>query len=62
TQARAMVVRNFLIDNFKLDDSKIKSMGLGKTKSPSVDSTIQVIVYSGGQAMSSAQSQSPQSN
>jgi outer membrane protein OmpA-like peptidoglycan-associated protein len=31
TEARAMVVRNYLVNNFKLDDTKLKTIGLGKT-------------------------------
>ena len=31
TEARAMVVRDYLVQNFKLDDTRIKTMGQGKS-------------------------------
>ncbi|MCC6589804.1 MAG: MCE family protein [Bryobacterales bacterium] len=45
TQARAMVIRDYLVENFKLDDAKVKTIGLGK--SPDVDegSRVDLIVY-----------------
>ena len=48
TQARAMVVRAYLVDNFSFDDTQLKTLGLGKGKTPSQDSgwgTVEVIVY-----------------
>ena len=32
TQARAMVVRDYLVKNFQMDDRRVKTMGLGKTE------------------------------
>lgn len=49
TQARAMVVRDYLVGNFSFDDSQLKTMGLGKGKSTTPDSgwgTVQIMVYS----------------
>jgi len=49
TQARAMVVRDYLVGNFSFDDTQLKTMGLGKGKSAVPDSgwgTVQIIVYS----------------
>ena len=31
TEARAMVVRDYLVRNFKMDDTKVKTIGLGKS-------------------------------
>jgi phospholipid/cholesterol/gamma-HCH transport system substrate-binding protein len=45
TQAQAMVVRNYLVQNFRLDDTRIKTMGLGKTSESGEDGKIQILVY-----------------
>ncbi|HKN74509.1 MAG TPA: MlaD family protein [Candidatus Acidoferrum sp.] len=48
TQARAMVVRDYLVNNFSFDDSQLKTLGRGKGKSDSPDSgwgTVEIIVY-----------------
>ena len=48
TQARAMVVRDYLVGNFSFDDSQLKTLGLGKGKSANPDSgwgTVEIIVY-----------------
>ncbi len=44
TQARAMVVRDYLVENFKLDDTKVRTIGLGKN-SKADSSQIQILVY-----------------
>lgn len=46
TEARAKVVRDFLVENFKLDDTRIKTKGLGKTKDVGYTGKVQIIVYS----------------
>jgi phospholipid/cholesterol/gamma-HCH transport system substrate-binding protein len=48
TQARAMVVRDYLVGNFSFDDAQLKTLGLGKGKSTGSDSgwgTVEIIVY-----------------
>ncbi len=45
TQAQAMVVRNYLVQNFRLDDSRIKTMGLGKTDDAGDDGKVEILVY-----------------
>jgi outer membrane protein OmpA-like peptidoglycan-associated protein len=40
TQARAMVIRDYLVNNFRMDDSRIKTMGLGKSQEPSGDTGV----------------------
>jgi phospholipid/cholesterol/gamma-HCH transport system substrate-binding protein len=45
TEARAMVVREHLVENFKLDDTRIKTLGLGKTNTPEEAGKLQIIVY-----------------
>jgi phospholipid/cholesterol/gamma-HCH transport system substrate-binding protein len=49
TQARAMVVRDYLVGNFSFDDTQLKTLGLGKGKNIGTDSgwgTVEIIVYS----------------
>jgi outer membrane protein OmpA-like peptidoglycan-associated protein len=45
TEARTMVVRKYLVENFKVDDTKIKTLGLGKTNTPDDAGKVQIIVY-----------------
>jgi phospholipid/cholesterol/gamma-HCH transport system substrate-binding protein len=46
TEAQSMVIRNYLVQNFRLDDTRIKTMGLGKTEDAG-DGKIQILVYPG---------------
>jgi hypothetical protein len=51
TEARAMVVRDYLVDNFGFDDSQLKTLGLGKQAGSSQDAdwgSIQILVYPTG--------------
>ncbi|MGD0938233.1 MAG: MlaD family protein [Terracidiphilus sp.] len=48
TEARAMVVRDYLVDNFGFDDSQLKTLGLGKQAASDHDAdwgSIQILVY-----------------
>jgi phospholipid/cholesterol/gamma-HCH transport system substrate-binding protein len=56
TQAQAMVIRNYLVQNFRLDDTHIKTMGLGKTADGGDDGKIQILIYPAeGNAASASQ-------
>lgn len=47
-QARAMVVRDYLVNNFSFDDAQLKTMGLGKSKGRGPVSnwgTVEIIIY-----------------
>ena len=47
TEAQAMVVRDYLVKNFKIDDTRVKTIGLGK--SPDAKGTgVEVLVYPEG--------------
>jgi hypothetical protein len=51
TEARAMVVREYLVENFGFDDSQLKTLGMGKQIGPNLDSewgTIQILVFPTG--------------
>jgi phospholipid/cholesterol/gamma-HCH transport system substrate-binding protein len=48
TQARAMVVRDYLVSNFSFDDAQLKTLGRGKGASATPGSgwgTVEIIVY-----------------
>jgi outer membrane protein OmpA-like peptidoglycan-associated protein len=51
SEARAMVVREYLVENFGFDDSQLMTLGMGKQKSVTSDGdwgTVQIFVYSKG--------------
>ena len=51
TQARASVVRGYLVDNFGFDDAELKTFGVGKKSGTSPDAgwgAVQIIVYPPG--------------
>ena len=51
TEARAMVVREYLVDNFGFDDSHLKTLGLGKQAGASQEAdwgSIQILVFPAG--------------
>jgi phospholipid/cholesterol/gamma-HCH transport system substrate-binding protein len=54
TQARAMVVREYLVENYGFDDSQLKTLGLGKQKASSLNAewgSIQILIYAPGTEM-----------
>jgi len=51
TEARAMVVREYLVENFGFDDSQLKTLGMGKQTNASPDAgwgTVQIFIYPAG--------------
>jgi hypothetical protein len=51
TQARAMVVREYLVENFGFDDSQLKTLGMGKQSDTNSDAgwgTVQISIYPAG--------------
>ncbi|MGD0416280.1 MAG: MlaD family protein [Terriglobales bacterium] len=52
TEARAMVVREYLVENFGFDDSQLKTLGMGKqttgTKPDGGWGTVQIFIYPAG--------------
>jgi phospholipid/cholesterol/gamma-HCH transport system substrate-binding protein len=53
TQARAMVVRQYLVENFGFDDSQLKTLGMGKRAGGEANSgagwgTVQILIYPAG--------------
>jgi outer membrane protein OmpA-like peptidoglycan-associated protein len=48
TEARAMVIREYLVENFGFDDSKLKTLGLGKqavTETNSEWGSVQILIF-----------------
>jgi phospholipid/cholesterol/gamma-HCH transport system substrate-binding protein len=51
TEARAMVVREYLVENFGFDDSQLRTLGMGKQPDANSDSgwgTVQIFIYPPG--------------
>jgi phospholipid/cholesterol/gamma-HCH transport system substrate-binding protein len=51
TEARAMVVREYLVENFGFDDSQLKTLGLGKQAGANLDAdwgSVQLLVFPAG--------------
>ncbi len=45
TEARTTVVRNYLVQNFQLDDTRIRTLGMGKTEQLGENGKVRIIVY-----------------
>ncbi len=51
TQARAMIVREYLVENFGFDDSQLKTLGMGKQAGAGLEAdwgSIQILIYPAG--------------
>jgi phospholipid/cholesterol/gamma-HCH transport system substrate-binding protein len=48
TQARAKVVRDYLVQNFKVDDKRVKTIGLGKSGDAGEAGRIDILIYPAG--------------
>jgi OmpA family len=51
TQARAMVVREYLVENFGFDDSQLRTLGMGKQAGSNADAdggSIQILIFPAG--------------
>jgi phospholipid/cholesterol/gamma-HCH transport system substrate-binding protein len=57
TEARAMVIREYLVENFGFDDSQLKTMGMGKQANAGQggqEGTIQILIFPAGTEIPSA--------
>jgi phospholipid/cholesterol/gamma-HCH transport system substrate-binding protein len=45
SEARAAVVREYLVDNFKIDDTRVKTIGLGKADDASNAGKLEILTY-----------------
>jgi outer membrane protein OmpA-like peptidoglycan-associated protein len=48
TQAQTTVIRNYLVQNFRLDDTRIKTRGLGKSEDLGPAAAVEIRVYAAG--------------
>ena len=51
TEARAMVIREYLVENFGFDDSQLKTLGMGKQTGANPDAdwgSIQILIFPAG--------------
>jgi phospholipid/cholesterol/gamma-HCH transport system substrate-binding protein len=51
TEARAMVVREYLVENFGFDDDRVKTLGMGKKEGAHMDAdwgSIEILIYPAG--------------
>lgn len=50
TEARSMVVRDYLVKNFKMDDTLVKTMGLGKDAAAGMGGGggVEILIYPAG--------------
>jgi phospholipid/cholesterol/gamma-HCH transport system substrate-binding protein len=51
SEGRGFVVRKYLVENFQVDDTRVKTLGLGKTPDSSPDGSIEILVYAGAPAV-----------
>jgi len=58
TEARAKVVRDYLVQNFKLNDKHVKTIGLGKSKGEDPSSKVAIFVYPAKPSTEKAQNSS----
>jgi hypothetical protein len=61
TQARAMVIREYLVENFGFDDSQLKTLGMGKQSADTTDAgwgSVRIMIYPAGAVL--APSNQPQ--
>lgn len=45
TEARAKAARDYLVQNFKIDDKRVKTIGLGKAKNDDETSKLEILIY-----------------
>ena len=55
TEARAMVVRDYLVQNFKVDDTRIKTIGQGEAADANTPPGVEILVYAVGTSLPNAQ-------
>ena len=56
TEAQALVVRDYLVKNFKFDDTQLKTIGLGKSNTEYVNH-VESLIYPAGAGASPAAEQ-----
>jgi phospholipid/cholesterol/gamma-HCH transport system substrate-binding protein len=62
TQARTMVVREYLVQNFKLNDTRLMTIGMGESKESGDGGNIKILVYPVGVTAPAAQKKTTEKN
>jgi phospholipid/cholesterol/gamma-HCH transport system substrate-binding protein len=60
TQARTMVVREYLVQNFKLDDARLVTIGMGESKESGDGGKIEILIYPVGATAPPVQKKAPE--
>jgi outer membrane protein OmpA-like peptidoglycan-associated protein len=60
TQARTMVVREYLVQHFKLNDSHMVTIGMGESKESGDGGKIEILIYPVGATAPPAQKKAPE--
>lgn len=55
TQTQAMAVRDYLVQTFAVDDTRVKTLGFGKAKQAGDSGKLQILIYPGAVATPSGQ-------
>jgi len=50
SEARGFVVRKYLVDTFSLDDTRLKTLALGKSATASEDGSVEILIYANAPA------------
>jgi phospholipid/cholesterol/gamma-HCH transport system substrate-binding protein len=45
SEARAFVIRKYLVENFSLDDSRLSTLGLGKSATANEGGSVEILIY-----------------
>jgi phospholipid/cholesterol/gamma-HCH transport system substrate-binding protein len=59
SETRAAVVRDYLAKNFKFDDARLKTLGLGKTPEGNDNGRLEILIYPGGSKTESSNQPTP---
>jgi len=50
SEARGFVIRKYLVENYSLDDTRMKTLGLGKSATAKEDGSVEILVYANAPA------------
>ena len=58
TEARSFVVRKYLVEHFKLADTRVKTLGRGKIEGVNSDGTVELLVFGDAATLSASEPKS----
>jgi phospholipid/cholesterol/gamma-HCH transport system substrate-binding protein len=59
SEARSFVIRKYVIENFQMDDTRVKTLGLGKIADSSPDGSLAIRIYAGVPAIEARKTPAP---